>query len=121
MTRTMVFVCEHGAFRSRIAAAFFNAAAPTGWRAVSAGLDPQLTTSARLVPLLAGTSAAEHLETEVPRRAGDLQADRVIAVDCALGETEQWTTNAPSDEGLRDELASRVERLVLELGDDLES
>ena len=42
MSRTILFVCEHGAFRSRIAAAYFNATGPAGWHAVSAGRDPQL-------------------------------------------------------------------------------
>ncbi len=116
MTRTLLFVCEHGAFRSRIAAAYFNAAGPLGWRALSAGRNPQLTVSARLGPLLAGTAAAEHLETEAPRRAEDVSADRVIAVDCTLGGAEQWTTGTGSDEALRDELATRVKVLARELG-----
>ena len=51
MTRTVVFVCEHGAFRSRIAAAFFNAASPSGWRGLSAGRDPLAEASPLLGPL----------------------------------------------------------------------
>src|SRR5438128_365425 len=96
MTRTLLFVCEHSAFRSRIAAAYFNAAGPLGWRALSAGRDPQLTVNARLGTLLAGTAAAEHLETEAPRRAEDVTADRVIPVDCTQSGAEQWTTSAGS-------------------------
>ncbi|MEK6226052.1 MAG: hypothetical protein AABM40_07105 [Chloroflexota bacterium] len=115
MTRTLLFVCEHGAFRSRIAAAYFNAAGPIGWHALSAGRDPQPTASARLGSLLAGTTAADHLETEAPRRAEDVTADRVIAVDCTLSGAEQWLTNAGSDEALRDELAARIELLAREL------
>jgi len=115
VTRTILFVCEHGAFRSRIAAAYFNAARPLGWRALSAGRDPQINVSARLGPLLAGTSAAEYLETEAPRRAEDVTADRVIAVDCTHIGAEQWTTSAGSDAALRDELAARVKVLAREL------
>jgi len=51
MTRTVLFLCEHGAFRSRIASAFFNAASPSGWRGLSAGRDPQAEASPRLGPL----------------------------------------------------------------------
>jgi len=116
MTRTLLFVCEHGAFRSRIAAAYFNAAGPLGWRALSAGRNPQLTVSARLGPLLAGTAAAEHLETAAPLRADDIAADRVIALDCTRSGAEQWMTSAGSDQALRDELAARVKVLARELG-----
>jgi hypothetical protein len=38
--KTIVFVCMNGTGMSRLAAAFFNQEAPTGWRAVSAGLAP---------------------------------------------------------------------------------
>jgi protein-tyrosine-phosphatase len=112
MTRTILFVCEHGAFRSRIAAAYFNAAGPRGWHALSAGRDPQPNPSARLATLLAGTAAAEHLEIDAPRRAEDVNADRVIAIDCTQVGAEQWTTIARSDEALRDEIAERVEGLA---------
>ena len=109
MTRTILFVCEHGAFRSCIAAAYFNAARPLGWRALSAGRDPQSTVSARLGPLLAGTAAAEYLETEAPRRAGDVIADRVIALDSRMAArlsgrrvpTRMWRCATSSPRGSR--------------------
>ncbi len=59
--------------------------------------------------------AAEHLESEPPRGLAAVEFDRVIAVDCAVDGAERWTTNAESDEALRDEIAARIERLVLEL------
>jgi protein-tyrosine-phosphatase len=37
-TQTLLFVYLHGAGMSRIAAAYFNRAAPTDWHAVSAGV-----------------------------------------------------------------------------------
>ncbi len=37
--RTVLFVCPHGAGKSRIAAAWFNGAASAGWWATSAGVD----------------------------------------------------------------------------------
>lgn len=38
--RTVLFICAENRFRSQIAEAYFNAYAPTGWKAVSAGLNP---------------------------------------------------------------------------------
>ena len=38
--RVVLFVCAHGAGKSRMAAALFNAAAPRGWWATSAGQEP---------------------------------------------------------------------------------
>ena len=115
MSRTILFVCEHGAFRSRIAAAYFNAAGLVGWRALSAGRDPQLSASPRLVALLAATAAGEYLETETPRDTENVTADRVIAIDCVVTGAEQWMTKGGSDEALRDELATRVGLLAREL------
>ena len=116
MTRTVLFVCEHGAFRSRIAAAYFNAAAPKGWRALSAGRDPQAEVSARLGPLLTGTPAAEHLESDPPRGVDAFSPDRVIAIDCVLDGAELWVVEAKLDQALRDEIAERTRRLARELG-----
>ena len=115
MTRTVLFVCEHGAFRSRIAAAYFNAAAPKGWRALSAGRDPQAEVSARLGPLLTGTPAAEHLESDPPRPVDAVLFDRVIAIDCMLDGADLWVTEATADPALRDEIAERTGRLVREI------
>jgi len=38
--RIVLFVCTENRFRSQIAEAYFNAMAPPGWRAVSAGSKP---------------------------------------------------------------------------------
>lgn len=39
--RTVLYVCPHGAGKSRMAAAWFNCWAPPGWRATTAGISPQ--------------------------------------------------------------------------------
>jgi hypothetical protein len=49
--RTALFVCLHGAAMSRLAAAYFNRAAPAGWHAVSAGVEPADTPSINMRPL----------------------------------------------------------------------
>lgn len=114
--RQVVFVCQHGAFRSRIAAAYFNAAAPAGWTAESVGMTPQAEVSPRLGPLMAGTAAEELLDVQPPRSIRELQAERVIAIDADVPGAEIWrTANATTDTELRDEIRERVGRLVAEM------
>ena len=66
MNRTVLFVCPHGAAKSRVAAAYFNSIAPAGWVATSAGLDPGPELSQTAARMLAGTAAAAYLDG-VPR------------------------------------------------------
>ena len=114
--RRVVFVCEHGAFRSRIAAAYFNSAAPLGWSALSAGVTPQTGVSPRLVPLMTGTGVEEHVDEGPPCSLIGLPAARVIAIDVVVPGVETWrTTNATTDVELRDEINERVARLVAEV------
>ena len=61
--RTVVFVCAHGAARSRLAAAWFNADPPAGWYATTAAAeDPAPTVNPRVEALLTGTPAAASQE-----------------------------------------------------------
>jgi len=60
--RTVLFVCEHGVFRSRVAAALFNAMAPAGWRAASAGRVPEGELSDNARRVVADSAAAACLE-----------------------------------------------------------
>jgi hypothetical protein len=50
MSRMVVFVCPHGALKSRLAAALFNAGPPAGWQAASAGVVPQAAMSVHAAP-----------------------------------------------------------------------
>src|SRR5918999_683472 len=113
--RRIAFVCQHGAFRSRLAAAFFNSLRPDGWEAVSAGLTPQSEVSVRVGPLLAGTGAEAFADMSKPHLLDRLEADRLVAIDARLEGAEGWATMASSDEELRDEIRLRVARLVDEL------
>ena len=86
--RVIAFVCPHGALKSRLAAAYFNLEAPTGWHAISAAVhpqeNPQENVSVHAARLLAGTEAAAFLDTDPPRAlAGDGVAC-VVAIDCQL-------------------------------------
>ena len=113
----MTFVCQHGAFRSRLAAAFFNAAAPAGWHAVSAGVTPQSEVSVRLLPLLAGSEAEAFIDTEAPRPVDAVKGIRTISIDADVPGAEAWRTGgaSASDEEIRDEIRSLVHDLVASL------
>ena len=112
--KTVAFVCQHGAFRSRMAAAFFNADPPPGWRAVSLGLTPQSEVSTRLLPLLEGTGAEEDADLDPPRGLDAVPADVTVAIDVPLGRAERWTTSG-DDEAVRDQIRAQVQRLSEQL------
>ena len=114
MDRTILFVCPHGAGKSRMAAAFFNQLAPAGWRATSAGQEPQATLGTNAVRLLAGTAAEPFLDRERPRPIAAVAApDRVVAIDCDLPGAERWALGSQQfDEAMREEIRGRVDDLA---------
>ncbi len=114
MHRTVLFVCPHGAGKSRMAAAFFNQLAPAGWRATSAGQEPQETLGTNAIRLLAGTPAEPFLDRELPRPLAAVAApDRTVAIDCDVPGAERWALgNQQFDEAMRDEIRGRVEALA---------
>jgi len=97
-----------------MAAAFFNADPPRGWRAVSAGLTPQSEVSVRLLPMLAETGARAFADTSNPRAFKAGEGDRVVALDVELDDAETWTTDG-EDEAVRDQIRDRVKQLRREL------
>ena len=115
--RTVLFVCAHGAYRSRVAAAFFNAAAPPGWHATSAGVDPQAAMSLAAVSLVLGTPAEAHLDHVAPRTLADAgPSDRMVAIDCDVPGADRWSLEVPDvGPAQRDEIRARAERLAAEL------
>jgi protein-tyrosine-phosphatase len=116
--QTLLFVCLHGAGMSRIAAAYFNRAAPTDWRAVSAGLDPAETLSSTAASLLAGTGAEEFLDQSRPRTIAAVpDTQRVIAlrnpaIQFELAPAEYWDLSQSTGVPLREEIRLRVEALA---------
>jgi hypothetical protein len=115
--RTVLFVCSHGAYRSRLAAAFFNAAAPAGWHAVSAGQEPQETVSDAALRLAEGTPAEAHLEQDPPHGLGQHPSpDRLVAIDCDVPGAQRWILDATRiGRAQRDEIRMRAERLAATL------
>ena len=115
MDRTVRFVCAHGAARSRLADAWFNADPPPGWHATTAaGEEPSDALNPRLAPLLAATPAETHLDHSPPRPlAATGDADVVVAIDCDLPGADRWTlTAAEVGDAMRDELRARVTALT---------
>ncbi|MFL6110909.1 MAG: hypothetical protein ACJ786_06105 [Catenulispora sp.] len=116
--KTVLFVCPHGAGKSRIAAALFNAEAPPGWSATTAGIEPQDRVSVHAPRLLAGTPAEAHLDTALPRPLSAVAGPvRTIAIDCRLDGAQAWDLEqAVFDEAMREEIAGRVRALIGGLG-----
>ncbi len=118
MERVVLFICPHGAGKSRMAAAFFNRVAPPGWVATTAGIEPQATVSVHAGRLLGGTDAAGLLDQTVPRPiAAVADPARVVAIDCDVPGTARWALDHQQfDQGMRDELRDRAEALAHEVG-----
>lgn len=113
----VVFVCPHGALKSRLAAAYFNRIAPAGWRATSAGQRPQQAVSVHAAPLVAGSDVAGLLDTSSPRSIHAVpDARMVVAIDCELPGAIAWRLDQQEvGDAMRDELRQRAERLAVEL------
>ncbi len=119
MTRTLLFVCPHGAGKSRMAAAFFNRVAPPGWQATTAGHEPSAAVSPNAVRLLAGGDADDLLDREPPRPLEAVASPaRTVAIDCDVPGAERWDLdNREFDDAMRDELRDRAEALARDLAD----
>ena len=118
MSQVVLFVCPHGAGKSRIAAADFNLMPPVGWIATSAGQEPQATVGVNAVRLLAGSEAEVFLDLDRPRSVESVRnTARTIAIDGAIATAdERWQLRHQEfDEGMRDEIQNRVEVLVREI------
>jgi hypothetical protein len=110
----VVFVCPHGALKSRLAAAYFNRVAPVGWQAISAGQQPQQAVSVHAAPLVAGSDVAGLLDTSPPRSIDAVSdAGMVVAIDCELPGAVAWRLDQQEvGEEMRDELRQRAEHLA---------
>jgi protein-tyrosine-phosphatase len=116
--QVLLFVCPHGAAKSRMAAAFFNQIAPLGWTAISAGMEPAAELSPTAVRLLAGTDAETFLDHAPPRTISSAErANRVVGIDCApAGATDHWELGYQElNAEMRDAIRARAEALAAEL------
>jgi arsenate reductase len=126
---TVVFVCEHGAARSTIAAAYFNKLAQQqglNYRAVFRGTNPDSALNAAAKKGLITDGFEVQGWKPAPAGKRDLEnAYRVITLDCILPETQhpskpvtQWkgipSISADYNSG-RDSIVKKVQALVAEL------
>lgn len=116
--RLLVFVCVHGAVRSRLAAALFNQVALEGWWAISAGIEPQPELGKTALNLIEGTGAAAFMDREPPHGL-DLRTppDALVAIDCEVAGADLWQLDHKEvGEPMLAELQRRVLYLAAELG-----
>lgn len=124
--QTVVFVCEHGAAKSVVAAAHFNKlAAEKGLtlRAISRGTDPEPEFGAVAVKGLAadGLTVSGKPQKLAPADVG--AAKRVVALGCDVSKAvpgakaEQWEVPPMSDgyEPSRKAIVENVRKLLAEL------
>ncbi len=121
----MLFVCVENTFRSVLSEALFNARAPPGWAAESAGVRPAAAINPVVVDLLGEVGI--RLGPKTPRLVTSERiaaAERVVTFGCldacphgAEGKSEDWPipgATGKSWDGLReirDDLARRVDGL----------
>lgn len=124
--QTILFVCEGNRFRSQMAEGMFNAWAPAGWRAVSAGTTPRDSVHPKAVDLMRESGIdltgrrPKALDLDVARRAWRVVA--MCSIDACPVEvtekTERWNIPDPGDvpeerwREIRDLIAERVKGLV---------
>jgi arsenate reductase (thioredoxin) len=122
----VLFVCVENTFRSILGEAIFNAQAPDGWRAESAGVHPAAAINPDVVDLL--QEIGIQLGPKNPRTVTPeliRQAQRVITFGCldqcptgAQGKSEDWPLPTAAGKtrqelrGIRDELRARITRLL---------
>ena len=118
-SRTVLFVCPHGAGKSRMAAAWFNGLGLPGWTATSAGVQPQAEVSVHAARLLTGTPARPLLDEAAPRPVSAVPGpELVVAIDCAdqITADVRWALEQRSfDERMCAELRDRVSALGADL------
>jgi protein-tyrosine-phosphatase len=117
--RTVLFVCPHGAGKSRIAAAWFDGLALPGWEATTAGVQPQTEVSVHAARLLADTPVLDLLDNEVPRPISAVaRPDVVVAIDCpgTTAADVRWSlTSQEFDDRMCAEIRDRVHALAATL------
>src|SRR5438034_10058911 len=115
----VLFVCPHGAAKSRLAAALFNRVAPEGWQATSAGMHPQKAVSIATVNLVSGTDLETLLDRQPPRPVALVRdAVTVVGLDCDLPGAVRWDlVHQQVGAAMLAELRERVEVLARRVGD----
>jgi arsenate reductase len=125
----IVFVCEHGAAKSVIAAAWFNKLATARGlreRAIYRGASPQAELSVATLRGLREDGVAVPTEKPAAISQGDVgSASHIFAIGCALpshasssGKAESWTDVPEVSDGYdasRDAIKRHVEQLLQQI------
>ena len=125
--KTVLFVCVGNSGRSQMAEAFFNQAAGSKARAISAGTKPAGAVDPRTIEVMreVGIDISAARPKALTMEMLD-QADRVVTMGCgtegvcpaSFVETEDWQLEDPKGKSLeevrriRDEIKTRVKRLL---------
>jgi len=117
--QTVLFVCQHGAGKSRMAAAWFNQAPAAGWWATTAGVEPQQQVSVHAPRLLAGTPAEPTLDHQPPRPLSAVPgAALTVAIDCDVPGAVRWDLDAGQfSDAMCAEIRRRVHALARAMSD----
>ena len=131
----VMFVCVHNAGRSQMAEAFFNALAPDGLHAISAGTQP----TAQVNPVVMEAMAELGIEMtgHTPKLATPelvAASDRIITMGCGVQEScplylgmkidEDWGIADPAGQNIdvvrqiRDAVRERVLELITRVQED---
>jgi len=130
----VLFVCVHNAGRSQMAEAFFNALAPEGWQAISAGTQPTAEVNPMVVEAMSEAGIDMRGHRPKPATPELVQAsDRIITMGCGVQERcpvylgmkidEDWGLPDPAGQGIeavrpiRDAVRARVEELISRLSE----
>ena len=124
----IVFVCEHGAAKSVIAAAYFNKLAQEanlGLRAIARGTDPDRELSPKAMAGLRadGLTPAESIPQKLS--AAEIESAQRIVAFCELPDEhqlhtsiEQWEAIPPASEDYkkaRDAILERLNQLIYQM------
>ncbi|HYM40447.1 MAG TPA: low molecular weight phosphatase family protein [Thermoplasmata archaeon] len=128
--KIVLFVCVENTFRSVLSEAIFNAHAPSGWKAESAGARPAKAINPVVVDLLREIGVP--LGPKTPRLATPdvvARANRVVTFGCldqcppgTRGKSDDWPVSGATGKsmgelrGIRDELSRRIDPLIESLG-----
>lgn len=135
MTKTVLFVCVGNTFRSVLSEELFNARAPPGWVAESAGVSPEPAIAAPVEWLLGERGIGLHKRTpRLVTKEMVAKASRVVTFGCldrcpigAESKSEDWlfpgSTDKTSEElrAIRDGLSAKVGDLISRLAAQQES
>ena len=129
MPRTVLFVCVGNTFRSVFSEEMFNARAPAGWIAESAGVSPEPRIAADVEWLLREKGIM--VKKRTPRLVTKemiARANRVVTFGCldrcpmgAESKSEDWpfpgSTDRTPDElrAIRDGLARKIDDLIFRM------